>query len=32
MEASASIVIAKHTLLACALILVIGTLGAFIAQ
>src|ERR1700761_9502800 len=32
MEASASIEIAKHTLLACALILVIGTLGAFAAQ
>jgi cell volume regulation protein A len=32
MEASASIEIAKHTLLACGLILVIGTLGAFIAQ
>ena len=32
MEASASIEIAKHTLLACGLILVIGTLGAFVAQ
>jgi potassium/hydrogen antiporter len=32
MEASASIEIAKHTLLACGLILVIGTLGAFAAQ
>ena len=32
MEASASIEIAKHTLLACALILVIGTLGSFAAQ
>jgi potassium/hydrogen antiporter len=31
-EASASIEIAKHTLLACGLILVIGTLGAFAAQ
>jgi len=31
MEASASIEIAKHTLLACGLILVIGTLGAFAA-
>jgi potassium/hydrogen antiporter len=32
MEASASIEIAKHTLLACGLILVIGTLGSFAAQ
>jgi potassium/hydrogen antiporter len=32
MEASVSIEIAKHTLLACGLILVIGTLGAFAAQ
>jgi|SRR5579871_267712 len=32
MEASASIEIAKHILLACGLILVIGTLGAFAAQ
>src|SRR5215471_9607650 len=32
MDASASIEIAKHTLLACALILAIGTLGALIAQ
>jgi cell volume regulation protein A len=32
MEASASIEIAKHTLLACGLILMIGTLGAFAAQ
>jgi potassium/hydrogen antiporter len=32
MEASTSIEIAKHTLLACGLILVIGTLGAFAAQ
>src|ERR1700759_110894 len=32
MEASTSIVIAQHTLLACALILAIGTLGAFVAQ
>ena len=32
MEASASIEIAKHTLLTCGLILVIGTLGSFVAQ
>src|SRR6202012_1076690 len=32
MEASSSIVIAQHTLLACGLILAIGTLAAFVAQ
>jgi cell volume regulation protein A len=32
MESSASIEIAKHTLLACGLILAIGTLAAFLAQ
>src|SRR6201990_1934650 len=32
MEASASIAIAQHTLLACGLILAIGTLAAFVAQ
>jgi cell volume regulation protein A len=32
MEASSSIEIAKHILLACGLVLVIGTLGAFAAQ
>jgi potassium/hydrogen antiporter len=32
MESSASIEIAKHTLLACGLILAIGTLAAFVAQ
>src|ERR1700747_2832419 len=32
MDASTSIVIAQHTLLACALILAIGTLAAFVAQ
>jgi potassium/hydrogen antiporter len=32
MDSSASIEIAKHTLLSCALILAIGTLAAFVAQ
>src|SRR5262249_29849502 len=32
MEASTSIAIAQHTLLACGLILAIGTLAAFVAQ
>ncbi len=32
MDASTSIAIAQHTLLACALILAIGTLAAFVAQ
>src|SRR5258707_12082601 len=32
MESSASIEIAKHTLLSCGLILAIGTLAAFLAQ
>ena len=32
MEASSSIAIAQHTLLACGLILAIGTLAAFVAQ
>ncbi len=32
MEASASIAIAQHTLLACALILAVGTLAAFVAR
>jgi cell volume regulation protein A len=32
MDASSSIAIAQHTLLACALILAIGTLAAFVAQ
>ena len=32
MEASASIEIARHTLLSCGVVLAIGTLGAFLAQ
>ena len=32
MDASSSIAIAQHTLLACGLILAIGTLAAFVAQ
>ncbi len=32
MESSASIEIAKHTLLSCGLILALGTLAAFLAQ
>src|ERR1700759_4335120 len=32
MDASSSIAIAQHTLLACGLILAIGTLSAFVAQ
>ena len=32
MEASASIEIARHTLLSCGIVLAIGTLGAFLAQ
>ena len=32
MEASSAIGIAQHTLLACALILVVGTLAAFVAR
>src|SRR6201996_7421202 len=32
MDASSSIAIAQHTLLACGLILAVGTLAAFVAQ
>src|SRR5215475_6457724 len=32
MDASSSIAVAQHTLLACALILAVGTLAAFVAQ
>src|ERR1700743_3131786 len=32
MDASSSIAVAQHTLLACGLILAIGTLAAFVAQ